>query len=167
MLINAQTARVAATVAGLTLNVPQPFAEGYQLSATEASAMNQLLTENLRNNLAAKIKKAKDENKPWDDAKAQAEMDAYSETYQFGVRIGGARSADPVQREMESIAEGRIKDALKKKGIKLNSVDSDKMNKLILDYLTKDATAGDAIRKMAERRVKEESKLAIETLDLA
>lgn len=166
MQINTQTARVAATVAGLTLNVPQPFAEGYQLSANEASAMNQLLTENLRNNMAAKIKKAKEENKPWTDEQAQTEMDAYAQTYQFGVRIGGARSADPVQREMEAIAEGRIKDALKAKGIKLNSVSTEKMNELILTFLTKDAAGDGTIRKMAERRVKEETKLAIDTLDL-
>ena len=43
-------------IQGVTFNVPTPYAEGHVLATNEASALNQLLHENLRNNFASKVK---------------------------------------------------------------------------------------------------------------
>lgn len=166
MQIDTNSKKVPATVAGMTLLMPQPFAEGYALLANEANAMNQLLTENLRNNIAGKMKAAEKEGKAWSETEAQAQLDTYAATYQFGARVGGIRSVDPVLRIMEQLAEGKVRELLKTKGIKLNTVDSDKMNSLIDQYIAKDDAAGGALRKIAEKRVKEDSKLAVAELDI-
>lgn len=160
MIINTDTPKTAAAAAGKVLNFPQPFAEGYALTGNEAAGLNQLLIENLRNNLVGRMKKAADAGTPWDEVKAQAELDSYSLSYQFGVRMGGGKSLDPVQRISEELAEDMIKTALKAKNVKINSVSAEKMDELIAGVLAKDAASGGDLRKEAERRVKNEAKLA-------
>ena len=154
MQIDSSTPKTLATIAGVTVNVPQPFTEGYQLTANEAAAMNQLLTENLRNNIAGRAKKAKDENKTFD---MQAELDAYAASYQFGARSVGFRATDPVEREMQSMARKKIEEALKAKGIKLKTVADDQWTSLIGQYID---AHGDALRSAANAKIKAEADLA-------
>lgn len=154
MEIKAETPRTLATIAGTTVNVPQPFAEGYALTANEAAAMNQLLTENLRNNIAGRAKKAKEENKAFD---MQAELDSYAMNYQFGARSVGFRATDPVEKEMRAMARKKIEAALKLKGIKLKTVEDDQWEQLTSQYID---THGEALRRAAEAKVKAEAELA-------
>lgn len=158
MEINSETPRVLATIAGTSVQVPQPFGEGYVLTANEAAAMNQLLTENLRNNIAGRAKKAKDENKAFD---MQAELDSYAANYQFGARSVGFRATDPVEKEMRSMAKKKVEGALKAKGIKLKSVSDTQMEELVSTYI--DAN-GAALRKAAEQKVAAEADLALAVL---
>src|SRR5690606_10051928 len=51
------------TIQGHEVSIPVRYAEGHSLNANEANALNQLMLENIRNNVAGKIKKAADEAK--------------------------------------------------------------------------------------------------------
>ena len=48
------------TIQGGQFQIPMPFSEGHTLNGPEASAMNQLFAENIRNNFAGKMKKAEE-----------------------------------------------------------------------------------------------------------
>jgi hypothetical protein len=113
------------TIAGKTFNAPLRYEEGHELTAGEASALNQTYHENLRNNFAKKVKDAVEAG-AFDEAAAQKEFDAYAEAYAFGVRTGGGGGAtrDPVMREALNIAKDRINAALVKKNIRPSSVDA-------------------------------------------
>jgi len=106
------------TIQGLTFNVPVPYSEGHPLTAGEASALNQVFHENLRNNFAARIKKLKEAAAPIDADELQKALDEYAGSYAFGVRTsGGPRAvADPVKREAINLAKAAIKAALAAKG---------------------------------------------------
>lgn len=106
---NAKTRSV--TIAGESVTLPEPFAEGHTCTANEAQALNQVFAENVRNNLANQVKARADGEDP------QSIVDSYIKTYEFGVRSGGGgRSADPVEREAMNIAREAVKAALAKKG---------------------------------------------------
>src|SRR5262245_3964642 len=120
-------------------SIAAPYVEGYALKANEAAAMNQLLKENVRNNLASVVTRAKLKVAGWTDeqiktakaeqsgpvaektslppelqAELQAQIDKYVEDYEFGVRSG--RTRDPLEREMEAVGKAILDDALKAAG---------------------------------------------------
>src|SRR5262245_52038090 len=98
--------------------IDAPYKEGYQLKANEAAAMNQLLAENIRNNMATTVRNAKLKAAGWSDeqiktskveqmspvveitqlseaqhAELQATIDEYTLQYEFGIRTGRAKTA--------------------------------------------------------------------------
>lgn len=99
------------TIAGKTFSLAPRYEEGHELTAGEASALNQTYFENVRNNCA---KKVKDEG--WD----QDQITNYAEGYQFGVRTGGGGGGerDPVMSEATRIAKDIIRKKLKELGKK-------------------------------------------------
>lgn len=103
------------TIQGSQFNVPAPFSEGYTLNAAEASAMNQLFAENVRNNFAGKMKKAEEKK---ETVPGQAELDKYCEEYKFGNRAPGQPKLDPVTSEAYKLATKAIEAALTKKAVK-------------------------------------------------
>lgn len=104
------------TIAGKPFELPCPYAEGHTLTAGEASALNQVLHENVRNNMAKKVETG---------TAGQAEIDAYVQNYQFGVRTGGGGARrDPVQARAIEIAVTKVKAGLKKQGKNLNAYTS-------------------------------------------
>src|SRR5688572_11651852 len=113
MQFTSETPRANLTVAGRDFTCPQPFAEGYALRANEASALNQLLCENLRNNVAGKLK-VKEGEAPVEFT--QEQFDEYAAAYEFGVRGtrggGGEAKLSPVEREARKIAREKIREAL-------------------------------------------------------
>lgn len=112
------------TIAGKIFNAPLRYEEGHELTAGEASALNQTYHENLRNNFAKRVKEAVDTG-AFDQDGLQTEFDTYAEKYEFGVRTGGGGvTRDPVQAEAMAIAKSMINAALKKKGVKVTSVDA-------------------------------------------
>lgn len=137
MSINTETSpRVAVTIAGVALNVPQPFAEGHVLRANEASVLNQTYAENVRNNFASAVKKAVEEAKAagtnLDTDALQAALDTYLNEYDFGTRRTGTRtvSLDPVQREALRLAQEAVKAALHKKGLSIKEVGKERFDEL-------------------------------------
>lgn len=165
------------TIQGLEFEAPQPYKAGaHELTAGEASALNQTLAENLRNNFAPRIKAAMAEyrkaNSLAEDAEvpvANLDQDAlseafakYADEYEFGVRTaGGTRTpSDPVEREAQRIARDKVKAALNAKSIKLDSVPKEKMAEYIKQVLEKYP----AIREEAKRRVDTAASVAVEDL---
>src|SRR3990167_8246725 len=107
---NVQTKQII--IQGHAFVVPVPFAEGHSLSGGEASAMNQVFHENLRNNFAARIKKLEGDG-AIDISSLQNELDEYAVEYEFGVSQS-ATAADPIEREAMKLARQAVKAALKK-----------------------------------------------------
>lgn len=135
MNITEETPRVEIVIQGATFSVPTPYAEGHTLTANEANALNQVLTENLRNNFANKVKAALEtvdgavDNLNMDEL--QAALDAYSKDYEFGVRKIGARSGTTaLEKEAMSIARRIIK---KKLAATKTTLDEETMDRYVLE----------------------------------
>jgi len=139
------------TISGHVFNVPLRYTEGHELSAGEASALNQTLHENIRNNLAKQAK---------DGTLTQEAVDKYSAEYQFGVRSGGT-TRDPVQAEAIRIAKQKITAAMKQAGKKVSDVDSSALNEAAKALVQRDPQ----IVQLAQERVSQAQALA--TGDLA
>jgi hypothetical protein len=151
------------TVAGLILQARLRYEEGHALVGNEVGVMNQTLLENLRNNFAAKIKKATEDAKvenatdlPAETLAAiQKEFDSYSEGYEFGAR--GGRDVDPVRAKAIELATGRVKAALKEKNMKISEIGQDKIKEMAEaavdkypDFMKKAQALVDAARAAAE-----------------
>lgn len=144
------------TIAGKTFNVPTRYEEGHELTAGEASALNQTYHENIRNNLAKKVKEA-EEAGAFDQDAMQATVDQYANEYQFGVRAAGAGvSRDPVMSEAMRIAKKQIAELLKKSGKKVSDYTVETINGAAKALLAKDP----AIMDLARQRVQEQQSLA-------
>lgn len=175
-----ETPTTQITVQGLTFDAPQPYKAGaHELTEGEASALNQTLAENLRNNFAPSVKKAVEEFRKANGLGEEAEIgvdqldhdalaeafDKYAGEYEFGIRraAGGVRApADPVGREAHRIALAKVKDALKAKNIKMDSVPKEKMGELVKQVIDKYPE----ITEEAKRRVSSVSAVALEDLAL-
>lgn len=139
---------VALTIGGNQFTVYSRYEEGHELTAGEASALNQTLRENVRNNLAKK------------EGLTQADVDAYASEYQFGVRTPGAgRTADPVMAEFMRLAKAKIREALKAKG---KTADADAITAAAQSLATK--PQGEAIMALAKQRVAEAQSVAADVL---
>lgn len=147
-------------IQGHTFKIPAPFTEGHVCSGAEASVLNQTLAENCRNNLAARVKKAVDDG-TFDAAGMQADIDEYVEEYEFGARRGRGPT-DPVEREALIIAKEEVKKALRRGGYKLADIDASDITRLAEQVVEENPD----VRKEAERRVKEKSKIGEVKLDL-
>ena len=145
------------TIAGHSFNVPVRYEEGHELTAGEASALNQTYHENLRNNFA---KKVKDAGASADLTALQAELDKYATEYQFGVRTssGVGVSRDPVMSEALRIAVKQIKDLIKAKGGKPSDYEASAINGAAKTLLSR--PEGEQILAVARARVEEQKQLA-------
>jgi len=157
MQFDASTPRAEITIQGATFSLPTPFVAGHAVTEGEASALNQLLAENMRNNIAGKIKVRAEKGEP---EFTQADVDAYVAEYEFGVRKVGTGEArlSPVEREANRIARDRIQAALKERNQKVDK-------EVLAELVTKLATREDIVRE-AEKRVKAIGKISIEELGL-
>ena len=161
------------TIAGHVFTVPVRYAAGHPLTEGEASALNQTYHENLRNNFASKVRKAKETppategGEPGtkeltdDDIRSlQADLMAYADEYQFGVRVAGSprAPADPVEREALNLAKEAIRQALKAKGKKADA-------EVVADLAAKLLDKNPQYREVAKQRV--EAAKAVTTVNLA
>jgi hypothetical protein len=160
MQYDASTPRTEITIQSQTFTLPQPFTAGHPLTEGEASQMNQLLAENVRNNFAGKIKAQADKPEAERKEFTQADLDAYVTEYEFGVRRAGNGEArlTPVEREARRIARDTISAKLKELGKK---VDKDTMENLVSTLAAKDHVV-----KEAEKRVKATAKISLDELGL-
>lgn len=136
MNITSDTPRVARSIGGktdtgderrVTVQVPQPYSPGTrELTEGEASALNQIVAENLSNNLRARIVEGRQVGEgdnatfePFTDEEAQVVVDEYLAEYELGVRRTGSgepRVTDPVEREARKIAREKAKALIKEQG---------------------------------------------------
>lgn len=167
------------TIQGLTFDVPQPYVAGtLDLTEGEASALNQTFAENIRNNFSGVIQQAEIDYRKANGLaegaevpKDQLDKDAlavklaeYAKSYEFGVRsVRGARiPMDPVGREAYRIAGELIRNALKSKNVKLDSVSKEWMAKAIKDLVD----AQPEITAEAKRRVDSAAAFALASLSV-
>jgi hypothetical protein len=146
------------TIAGQVFHVPVRYEEGHELLAGEASALNQTYHENLRNNFATRVKEGLEGGKTVEAL--QTELDAYAESYQFGVRTGGGAVRDPVTSEALRIAKEKIREYLKSKGVKGKDMDAKVIGEKAKQLIEKDPK----IMELAKKRVAE---TAAATSDIA
>ena len=118
------------TIQGQQFNIPMPFSAGHVLEASEASAMNQLYAENIRNNFAGKMKKAEEAK---ETIPGQAELDVYCQTYKFGAKGISGPKLDPVEAEARRLAKTAITEALKAKGYKLKDVPDEQLQAWVVE----------------------------------
>lgn len=154
------TATQTVTIQSQTFQIPAPFLEGHVLKANEASALNQLFAENIRNNFAGKMKAAKDAGQT---VPGQAELDAYASAYTFGARAVVARNIDPVEKEARSLAWTAIKAALVKKGTKIKSITDEMQEDLITKALDRHPKYREQAKAVVEAR---RSAVSVDELDL-
>jgi hypothetical protein len=104
------------TIQGQTFRVPIRYAAGHTLTEGEASALNQTLHENLRNNFARKVAEGSEAGIPQETL--QQQLDDYANDYQFGVRTGGGGfRGDPVMTMAMNIAREMVRGAVKAKNL--------------------------------------------------
>jgi peptidoglycan/xylan/chitin deacetylase (PgdA/CDA1 family) len=148
-------------IQGEAFSCPQPYSAGHVLTEAESRALNQVFSENIRNNLAGKVKEAKEKGNLQEVLPTLTE---YAANYSFALPgQTERRSVDPYEREARSIARESIKAHLAAKGRKIKDVDAEKLEAKI-DELA----AREDILKLARKRVNEKKKvveLTVEGLD--
>lgn len=177
------------TIQGVDFEIDSPYVEGYQLKQNEASAMNQLLAENVRNNMATTVRNAKLKAAGWSDEQIKSakveQMTPVSDTttldddqitelqetiteyvsgYQFGVRTGRARS--PFEKAVEDIVTEMLDKALKANGFspsKMQKEDRAKYDALYTRVL--DANR-EEVEQAAQARLDSLQGLSIKGLDV-
>lgn len=161
------------TIKDLTLKIEAPYEEGHQISAGEASALNQLLRENTRNNLAKKVEELMDKNEwtveevrsdPEKLAQFQTIVDTYVEKYEFGERLGGGRISDPVEAKAMERAREVVRSKIVEAGFKVSEYKASEISALAKQVL--DGPLGEGIREKARADVEETRKLAEATIDI-
>lgn len=156
------------TIQDWLATIPAPFDEGHTLTGNQASAMNQLYAENVRNNFAKKVKDAREEAKKAgtevDFNALQAALDTYAASYEFGTRKGGGGGdaslpKEPILRAAHIIARNLIRDKAKQKGKKLSA---EQVASLVPKLLEKNP----GIMDEARRQVEAQNSITIEELEL-
>lgn len=127
-------------ISGLTFDAPLRYAEGHQLSANEASALNALF----HSDLAAAIRRlvAKEEKEspgglqPATIERLQAQFREAIERHNFAPK-GPANSFDPIQQIALTIAMPQVKSALVKKGQDVSAYTKEQLEDLALRAIEK------------------------------
>ena len=117
----AETPRKDITCAKKIFSIPMPFEAGHVCTQNEANALNQLLAENVRNNIAGKLKK--------DTDVTQEEFDAYVASYDFGVRAVSTK--DPVEKIIRELVESKINAQLAAKGMSKKSMSAEQYDEAV------------------------------------
>ena len=157
------------TVQGLKFEVSTPFAEGHTCTEAEAKALNQVRAENIRNNMARKVKDATDTHgKNLPDEVVQSlhnQFAEYDQNYEFTLANvgGGSRTLDPVEREAQAIARSAIRTQAKKEGRRILKKDEEPtkegdITKERFDELVAQVAARDNVIKAAKKAVAERDK---------
>ena len=158
MQVTKKTPRENITIQGMGFACPVPFREGHTCTAQEASALNQLTKENLRNNFAPRVKVALENATPEDQV--QADFEAYAVAYEFGERKGGG-SRDPVQTEAMNLARILVKKALVKAGKPVKDVGAKEVTRLAEEAIEKNSWIVDRARETVAARQLEGAELEL------
>jgi|SRR5215831_4439990 len=102
------------TIAGEVFKVAPRYTEGHVLTENEASALNQTFFENIRNNMASKVKESKEKG-DFDIDVMQDDVTKYSEEYEFGARRGPGTPKDPIRALALRFATTAVGKSLKAK----------------------------------------------------
>lgn len=156
------------TIKGLVFTVPTPFHEGYVLRANDANVLNQTFAENLRNNFAGDVEEALESaEKAGTEVNVtdlQTSLNVYIGEYDFGVRAAGAGQPklEPRVRIARDLAKDKVKEAIRKKGLKVSDVDAAKLNELAMGLVERDGW----YLEEADRRLAAQRNAAADSIDL-
>lgn len=154
------------TIEGRNFEISQPYEEGHTLSAIEARVLNQTRSENIGNNVRAKLKEAIEQGAS-DDALTTlvAEVDA---AYAF--TAAGTRAAarlDPYEREARKMARDLLRGHLAASGRKLTVAPEgstqeewDEKVEAEVDRLATDSSVLEAAKKEVDAKRRRADKLA-------
>ena len=147
------------TIAGKAFSLRNPFEAGMTLTEGQASALNQLRHENVRNNSAKMVKE-------WtgDAGELEAKVDKYDAEYEFNVRAAGEgrEPRDPILAEAKALAKAAIKQKLDAANQKATAEQITAAVEALLAHPDK----GAQFRAVAEQRVAERKRLAAEAANL-
>lgn len=106
------------TINGLVFEVNQPYVAGHVITEAEARALNQTRSENIGNNVRAKIKEMQEAGS--DQAAIAAYVSEVDGNYEFTLaNVAASRKLDPYEREARNIARELLKNHLAQTGRKL------------------------------------------------
>lgn len=156
------------TIQGHQFSAPAPYSAGDVLTDNEAKVMNQVLGENLRNNFASNVRKAKESAGVGADgeldtaalAALQDEFNLYAEKYEFAGARAPRAPVNPVGREAHKIARECVVKALQGKGYKLKDLQEGQMDELIEQTIAANAWIGEE----AARRLSASKSVALDAL---
>lgn len=162
------------TIAGQTFTVLQPYDAGHVLTEAEAKALNQVRAENIRNNMASKVKAAAEGKEKEGDPSAETIVEAvaaYDAAYEFTLASvgGGKRPTDPVELECLSIARSMFAEHVRAKlkttvkAVK-EKIGEDAYNSKIAELAEREEVVKEAKRRVKARQAAAES--ALDGLDL-
>lgn len=163
------TATKEITIAEKPFAVLQPYVAGHVVTEAEAKALNQTRAENIRNNMASKVKAAyagtAKEGEPTAETITQFVAD-YDAAYVFTLASvgGGARKTDPIEVEALKIARGMFADFCSGKSLTVKAV-KEKIGEEAYNAKLAQLAEQDGVVKEATRRVKERAKTAASALD--
>jgi hypothetical protein len=161
-------AEVQKTINGLQFELSEPYVEGHTISAIEARVLNQTRSENIGNNLRAKIKEMQ-------ESETASEQDIYDlvaeldSRYEFtAAGVSASRKLDPVEREAVKIARELLKEHLAASGRKLTvapeGVTDEEWDDKVAAEVERIASE-EAVVKAAQKRVAERQKTAASLAD--
>lgn len=134
------------TIQGLAFSAPQPYAAGHQCTEAEASVLNSVLANALRNNFARRVKESVDADGTVSiDAQAalQDEFASYASSYTLNARTG-----DPVERAAKRIAQDLVRTALNERGQKPSDLAEGVFDSLVAKAALKPSVLGEAKRRV-------------------
>lgn len=154
------------TIEGKNFEISQPYEEGHVLTAIEARVLNQTRSENIGNNVRAKLKEAIEQGAS--DAQLASLVAEVDAAYAF--TAAGTRAAarlDPYEREARKIARELLKNHLAESGRKLtvapDGVTQEEWDEKIeaeVDRIATIDTVLEAAKKEVDARKKRADKLA-------
>lgn len=152
---------------GLSFAISQPYAAGHVLTDLEAKVLNQTRSENVGNNVRAKIKEMQDAEKS--TAEITEYVTAVDANYIFrSVSEGSGRSVDPYEREATKIARELLKDNLATTGRKLtvtpDGLTDDEWKDKVAAEVDRIASTG-AVLQAAKKNVDDKRKQASKLLE--
>lgn len=147
------------TIQGEKFNVTTPYVAGHAITESEANALNQVRCENIRNNVATKLRKLQaGEEGAMTMEEIVAFANDYDQKYDFTQSRGTGRAAmSPVEREARRLARTALGAALKKAGKKRRDYTDEEYEKLVSSVAERDD-----IQKEAKKAVKAQEAFEIE-----
>jgi len=147
-------------IQGVQVTISTPYAEGHQVTAAEAKALNQVRAENIRNNMAAKVKEIKGDAEELNQDQLNAIADAvsqYDREYEFSMASagGGGRTTDPLEAEAKSLARKLVSEAARNQGLKLKDIPKERLDAKIAEVMEMEE-----VQKQAKENLKKKQKLA-------
>lgn len=159
------------TVNGGSYDIPSAeeigIVAGFVLDAAAAKHLYQTRCENVRNNVAATVKKMTEDGKTPEEIAAFVLK--YAQDYKFSMPgMGGTRITDPIEKEQYAIARSYIKEHLAEKGRKTTDVPEgmteDEWDEKLKANIELVAEHPDTV-KLAKKRVAERQKTAAAALE--